>query len=624
MSTAPEHQLAPKRSTGLLNRVQASVRAMSGQSSVQSKGSSAADIFRTVSVSEDQVDVLRKVEQTSKNEAECAICYAHLCKGRVAVLRDAQGERSCRHFFHASCLEKLAQSGVQCICPLCRTPFTESLPVPSPEEDPEAWFKAADASRRGKLTRQEVTEALRAVLPVDGDALERHFDFLWASWDKTGSGDISLDEFLSPDGGLLSWVVATTKEVQKRGEYPPDVALDREGWFRYWDTTRSGNLDREEVMRALLKTFREADVIQLRAVVGALWEDFAGPDTTSVSFEDFTRPGAGFLDMVMANMGVEEERVPPPPEPGHRTSAAGSVCSCGKIHIHRGDRVQRGPGWASGDEDGGVGQIGTVVRDEESSESVFVHWDLSLSNQVHHYSWPSDPTCHQVMHTHFEDIAPDVLLVKLRTGLSSAASVELLRRTVAARGLGDDLVAAALQAFEGSRAERHALDESNLRTPLKLFDRCHVLPEKELVKQWFDACSPCPCPNPDCTGRVRWNPRAEKHLGREGYVLKIDERDDTVFVEVVGRCSCKVWYPRLAVDPVLDLDTAEEPRFQVGTRVECNIDNGWALGTIKRIWWRQEGWGNRSTAPYQIKLDDGRMIFCPRDQDETVRRVASG
>lgn len=69
------------------------------------------------------------------------------------------------------------------------------------------------------------------------------------------------------------------------------------------------------------------------------------------------------------------------------------------------------------------------------------------------------------------------------------------------------------------------------------------------------------------------------------------------------------------------MDIAEEPRFKIGTRVECRIDEGWSKGVIKRIWWRQEGWGNRRTSPYQIQLDDERMISAPRDSDELIRRV---
>jgi hypothetical protein len=83
-----------------------------------------------------------------------------------------------------------------------------------------------------------------------------------------------------------------------------------------------------------------------------------------------------------------------------------------------------------------------------------------------------------------------------------------------------------------------------------------------------------------------------------------------------------MWLPRLAVMPVFDPDTAELPRFSVGTRVECYMDEGWQSGSIDRVWWRQPGFGNRATAPYSVLLDTGKSVFAPRDTDETIRKSA--
>jgi len=171
----------------------------------------------------------------------------------------------------------------------------------------------------------------------------------------------------------------------------------------------------------------------------------------------------------------------------------------------------------------------------------------------------------------------------------------------------------------------------SLRQPeLRLFFRCRILPDQDLVRRWFDAVPPCPCTNPSCTGGVRWCESASKHLGREAYVLRIDERDQTVRVELTGRCNCKVWYPRLALEPVMDPDTATPPRFPVGTRVSCRQSwlpgYAWLPGTIDRVWWRREGWGNMSTYPYRIRVDDGlsvKWVNTPRDDDAFVRRLAA-
>lgn len=151
-----------------------------------------------------------------------------------------------------------------------------------------------------------------------------------------------------------------------------------------------------------------------------------------------------------------------------------------------------------------------------------------------------------------------------------------------------------------------------------------MLPDQALVQQWFDMTpNKCRCGKAGCRG-LRWNPRADHHLGREGHVLRIDASDDTVLVGMVGRCNCKLWYPRLAVEPVYDPDMACKLRFQVGTRVECKMtDDAWLTGTIDQLWWRPPDWNNRPTAPYRVKLDDGSSITVPFDANQTVRLVAS-
>lgn len=84
-----------------------------------------------------------------------------------------------------------------------------------------------------------------------------------------------------------------------------------------------------------------------------------------------------------------------------------------------------------------------------------------------------------------------------------------------------------------------------------------------------------------------------------------------------------------------------EVRFAVGTRVECRIGahliKGWApgmcmyrtncvvgfdrldmiiSGVITAQYYSEPGWPQSMYAPYQVRLDDGRMIFAPQDIDE--------
>lgn len=66
-------------------------------------------------------------------------------------------------------------------------------------------------------------------------------------------------------------------------------------------------------------------------------------------------------------------------------------------------------------------------------------------------------------------------------------------------------------------------------------------------------------------------------------------------------------------------------RFEVGARVECRVGphpvRGWAPGEIVATFYKEPEWPPGMMAPYQIQLDDGRLIFAPQDVDEVIRAV---
>jgi len=72
-------------------------------------------------------------------------------------------------------------------------------------------------------------------------------------------------------------------------------------------------------------------------------------------------------------------------------------------------------------------------------------------------------------------------------------------------------------------------------------------------------------------------------------------------------------------------EETERPRvrFEIGQKVECRIGpdpvTGWAPGTVAQLWYREPNWPPNSWAPYQIRLDDGRLIFAPGDMDQVIR-----
>ena len=65
-------------------------------------------------------------------------------------------------------------------------------------------------------------------------------------------------------------------------------------------------------------------------------------------------------------------------------------------------------------------------------------------------------------------------------------------------------------------------------------------------------------------------------------------------------------------------------RFKVGSRVKCGVDEGrWASGTVIQLWYTEEGFAQDFYAPYQVELDEGRLIFAPEDSDRCIRREAA-
>lgn len=247
-----------------------------------------------------------KQRHVFEEHAECSVCFEALCDAPSAVFvltttaRDGKStsrKRSCAHFFHLRCARCL-QSKKFTACPVCRAHFDDVLPVPDPATDPERWFEAVDANGDGRLSPNEVLEVLRAQIPCDWRAIERHLTrrssgdakkSLFDRWDPDGDGFIEKKELIAP-GGLLEYVIrkfpkrnvdddessdgvcsfanatnaaASTSHLNHESwtsfssrEDPPELAKFPSEWFAFWDTNASGSLDKEEVTRALVKTSR--------------------------------------------------------------------------------------------------------------------------------------------------------------------------------------------------------------------------------------------------------------------------------------------------------------------------------------------------------------------------------
>jgi len=57
-------------------------------------------------------------------------------------------------------------------------------------------------------------------------------------------------------------------------------------------------------------------------------------------------------------------------------------------------------------------------------------------------------------------------------------------------------------------------------------------------------------------------------------------------------------------------------RFAKGDRVKCNTGSGWIAGEVVQLMYREAG----VIAPYQVKLDDGKLIYAPEDNDMLIRK----
>jgi hypothetical protein len=264
--------------------------------------------------------------------------------------------------------------------------------------------------------------------------------------------------------------------------------------------------------------------------------------------------------------------------------------------VRRGDRVRRGPSPLKENENGVyTGQLGSVVQIGTDQETVTIKWDRSPADKTHCYTWP-DPEGHVLTSAGFQDVSEDVEEIMDSSCLSSAASEECLRRA------GYDLK-------EAKKIATGTWEEDDFREPPKLFHHVRILPDSNLVQDWFDSIPACSCAAPRCRGGLQWSSRADKHLGREAVVLKIDYQDDTVLVETIGICECQIWYPRLAVTPVFNPDLSDKPAFKAKDRVECRMEAGWLPGVVDEVFWN--GADRTGPCPYTAALDDGRQVRVP-------------
>mmetsp|Transcript_5693 Transcript_5693/g.8941 ORF Transcript_5693/g.8941 Transcript_5693/m.8941 type:complete len:489 (+) Transcript_5693:104-1570(+) len=255
-----------------------------------------------------------QAESVASTAFECPVCYFELYMFPAAVIR-SHSRRSCNHYFHRECahylLKSMKGSGRASTCPLCGAEFAEVKCMPDLATEPREWFACVDVDFSGSLDAFEVIEAFGTVLPVNRQKLEKNVKAHWHEWDPDGDGTIDLREFVQPGRGLRDWILSNLSLFL--AEKMPDAmvpTLDKNPrqWFLYWDRNGNATLEKDEVIRAFLRTFCRDEngnpnllgALDMREVATSLWSTMNYGAFDHVTFEEFVKP-YGLMDQFMHN-----------------------------------------------------------------------------------------------------------------------------------------------------------------------------------------------------------------------------------------------------------------------------------------------------------------------------------
>eukprot|EP01061_Rhynchopus_euleeides_P007009 TRINITY_DN1595_c0_g3_i1.p1 TRINITY_DN1595_c0_g3~~TRINITY_DN1595_c0_g3_i1.p1 ORF type:complete len:274 (+),score=68.19 TRINITY_DN1595_c0_g3_i1:117-938(+) len=243
--------------------------------------------------------------------AECCICFDDLCASPLAVIITAERRRACSHYFHYECIKDMCpfvtrgygmemeveeQSNAELKCPMCRAKGARIVKMPDPVKDPRSWFYLVDVEHEGFLTKDNVRNILKATCDLHEGHLGKIIDRNWHTWDRDNSGGVTPSELPA----LLQFVKNNVPGRNKRSK-PPHIVTDRDAWFRYWDEDNSGALDKDEVARAVIKTFNAgtSNVPVIQSVLDNSWCLFDHTGSGTVSRREFLASD-GLADTLLA------------------------------------------------------------------------------------------------------------------------------------------------------------------------------------------------------------------------------------------------------------------------------------------------------------------------------------
>lgn len=245
---------------------------------------------------------------------ECPICFFGLWTQPVAIMKK-HSRRCCSHYIHFGCGEfvrkTMKKAGSEAVCPVCSAVFNDVKEMPDLALEPRAWFAMCDSDFGGELDQFEIGEALGAMLPIKRTRLTTILRSNWHKWDPDGGGTISIQEFIKPQNGLQAWILASLvrNSCVPLSHMPPNLERNPREWFEHWDDDDSGALEKDEILRALARTFCITEdgapiprrAMEMKDMVDSLWVALGYLPIDSISFREFARP-FGIMDQVLHNV----------------------------------------------------------------------------------------------------------------------------------------------------------------------------------------------------------------------------------------------------------------------------------------------------------------------------------
>lgn len=164
------------------------------------------------------------------------------------------------------------------------------------------------------MDKREVEDALGAVLPIERGRLTRAIKQHWNDWDPDGDGVITVEEFVRPENGLRSFIIDNLnflkleENEQVHHSEIPNLDTHPRQWFEYWDQDISGTFEKDELIRAMIKSFCVSSwgepmlqqALDMRKVAFFVWQDQGYHEFDSLGFEEFMKPH-GLADTIMHN-----------------------------------------------------------------------------------------------------------------------------------------------------------------------------------------------------------------------------------------------------------------------------------------------------------------------------------